>query len=69
MTKNRTDRLIQELRDRAAALGFVLSGRCKYCMRPISSIRSLRARSGPVCAAKHKEKPGEHAENLHTTDR
>jgi hypothetical protein len=68
MTKNRTDKLIQELRDRAAALGFVLSGRCKYCMRPISSLRSLRARSGPVCAAKHKEKPGEHAENLHTTD-
>lgn len=68
MSRNRTDKLIQELRDRAAALGFVLSGRCKYCMRPISSIRSLRARSGPVCAAKHKEKPGEHAENLHTTD-
>ena len=67
MSKNRTDKLIQELRDRAATLGFVLSGRCKHCMRPISSLRSLKARSGPVCAAKHKEKPGEHAENLHTT--
>lgn len=63
-----TDTMIAMLRDRAADFGFVLSGRCKHCMRPISSIRSLRARSGPVCAAKHKEKPGEHAENLHTTD-
>ena len=63
-----TDAIIGLLRDQAAALGFVLSGRCRHCLRPISSIRSLRARSGPVCAAKHKEKPGEHAENLHTTD-
>ena len=68
MSKNRTDKLIQDLRDRAAALGFVLTGRCRYCMRPISALRSLKTRSGPVCAAKHKEKPGEHAENLHTTD-
>ena len=67
MSRNRTDKLIQELRDRAAALGFVLSGRCKYCMRPISSIRSLKARSGPVCAAKHKEKTDDTAVDLHTT--
>jgi hypothetical protein len=63
-----TDTMIAMLRDRAADFGFVLSGRCQHCQRPISALRSLRARSGPVCAAKHKEKPGEHAENLHTTD-
>lgn len=67
MTRNRTDKLIQELRDRAATLGFVLSGRCKHCMRPISSLRSLKARSGPVCAAKHKEEPDDTAVDLHTT--
>lgn len=64
-----TDAIIGLLRDQAAEFGFVLSGRCRHCMRPISSLRSLKARSGPVCAAKHKEEPGEHAENLHTTDR
>ena len=68
ITMTPTDAIIGMLRDQAAEFGFVLSGRCRHCMRPISSIRSLRARSGPVCAAKHKEKPGEHAENLHTTD-
>lgn len=69
MSKNKTDKLIQELRDRAAALGFVLSGRCRHCQRPISSLRSLKKRSGPVCAARHKGEPGEHAEDLHTTDK
>ena len=69
MSRNRTDKLIQELRDRAATLGFVLSGRCKYCMRPISSLRSLKARSGPVCAAKHKEESDGSPVDLHATDR
>lgn len=64
-----TDAIIGLLRDQAAEFGFVLSGRCQHCQRPISALRSLKKRSGPVCAAKHKEKPGEHAENLHTTDR
>ena len=68
MSKNRTDKLIQELRDRAAALGFVLTGRCQHCMRPISALRSLKARSGPVCAAKHKEEePDGTTPDLHTT--
>ena len=63
-----TDAMIAMLRDQAAEFGFVLSGRCRHCQRPISALRSLKKRSGPVCAAKHKEKPGEHAEDLHTTD-
>lgn len=50
-----TDAIIGMLRDQAAEFGFVLSGRCRHCMRPLSSLRSLRARSGPVCAAKHKK--------------
>lgn len=50
-----TDKLIAELRERAADLGFVLSGRCRWCMRPISSLRSLKNRAGPSCSAKHKK--------------
>lgn len=50
-----TDAIIGMLRDRAAEFGFVLSGRCRHCMRPLSSLRSLKARSGPVCRSKHKE--------------
>lgn len=48
-----TDRLIAELRDRAADLGFVLAGRCKHCMRPIWGSRSLKDRVGPVCRQRH----------------
>lgn len=50
-----TDAMIQMLRDQAAEFGFVLSGRCRHCQRPISALRSLKNRSGPVCAAKHKK--------------
>ena len=64
-----TDTMIAMLRDRAADFGFVLSGRCQHCQRPISALRSLKKRSGPVCAAKHKEEPGEHAEDLHAASR
>ena len=48
-----TDRQIKELMDRAAEYGLVLTGRCKHCMRPISSARSIRDRVGPVCRSRH----------------
>ena len=69
MSKNRTDKLIQELRDRAAEFGFVLAGRCRHCMRPVSSLRSLKDRSGPVCKSKHQEEePDGTPVDLHATD-
>lgn len=54
-TPKMTDKLLAELRDRAADFGLVLAGRCRHCMRPISSLRSLRNRAGPSCSAKHKK--------------
>lgn len=50
-----TDQQIAELMDRAAEYGLVLTGRCKHCMRPISSARSIRDRVGPVCRSRHGE--------------
>lgn len=49
-----TDRLIAELRDRAANLGYVLAGRCKHCARPIWGSKSLRDHVGPVCRQRHE---------------
>jgi hypothetical protein len=57
MTAATTDKLIAELRDRAAALGFALTSRCRYCGRPIWSRRSLRDHAGSRCRAKRKTKP------------
>ena len=65
-----TDAIIGMLRDQAAEFGFALTGRCQHCMRPITAPRSLKARSGPVCAAKHKEEePDGTTPDLHTADR
>jgi len=64
-----TDAIIGMLRDQAAEFGFALTGRCQHCMRPISALRSLKARSGPVCAAKHKEEPDGTTPDLHAADR
>lgn len=48
-----SDQLLAELRDRAAEFGFVLAGRCKHCMKPISDLRSLHEHAGPVCRERH----------------
>src|SRR5699024_10811017 len=50
-----TDRQIKELMAGAAEYGLVITGRCKHCLRPISSARSIRDRVGPVCRSRHGE--------------
>lgn len=57
-TPKMTDKLLSELRDRAATFGLVLAGRCQYCLRSISSTRSLKDRAGPTCKNKHAKRNG-----------
>lgn len=49
-----TDKLLRELRDKAADFGLVIGGRCRHCLRPITALRSLRTGEGPACRRKHK---------------
>ncbi|MGW9004975.1 hypothetical protein [Brevibacterium casei] len=46
---------ISEIQARAAALGLVLTARCKHCGAPLWSEKSLAAHAGPICRSRHKE--------------
>lgn len=54
-TPQRTDKMIAELRERASALGLVVTGRCRHCGRPIWAHSSIRDHTGPKCRAKYGE--------------